>query len=364
MPIAHDQPSYDPAEASETGVAAAIPCFDPLSDVLRTVKLKGALFFVIDATSPWCVEVPNAADYAEIVLPSARHVVSYHVVLEGQGLVTTPGTEPIIFRAGDVIVLPHVGPYLMFSEPGVPPGLDRGQTLQFFRDMAAGKLPFVIPEGGGQQPMAKFLCGFLGCDLTPFNPLFASLPPILHVRRPNGRHGDLLEQLIELALVELQTPRIGGESIRLGLSELMFIELLRRHLETLSLDGSGWLQGLRDPKVGRAIVLLHAEPAKAWTLDSLARSAGVSRSVLAERFSHCVGETPMHYLTLWRMQIAARLLADGKEKVASIAEQVGFRSEAGFSRTFKKVTGDSPSQWRRMTQLPSERHKIHRRRRG
>ena len=284
MTIAHDQPSGTLAEASETQAAMPVGNFDPLSDVLRTVKLKGALFFMIDATSPWCVEVPRAGDFADIILPSARHVVSYHVAVEGQGLASTPGNEPIAFDAGDIIVFPHADPYHMLSAPGVPPELDREQTLQFFRDLAAGKLPFVIPEGGGKHPKAKFICGFLGCDLSPFNPLFATLPRILHIRRPSGGHADLLDQLIDLAMAEIQTPRAGGESIRLGLSELMFVELLRRHLETLSADEPGWLAGLRDPKVGRALALLHAEPARDWTLDALARAAGVSRVASSSRW--------------------------------------------------------------------------------
>jgi AraC-like DNA-binding protein len=349
MPIAHDQPSGTHDASSEMHAAAPVGNFDPLSDVLRTVKLEGALFFMIDATSPWCVAVPRASEYAGIILPKARHVVSYHVAVEGKGLASTPGIEPIAFDGGDIIVFPHADPYLMTSAPGVSPELDREQTLQFFRDLAAGKLPFVIPEGGGQHPKAKFICGFLGCDLSPFNPLFATLPPILHVRRPSDGRADLLDQLIDFAMTEIRTPHAGGESIRLGLSELMFVGLLRRHLESISADAPGWLAGLRDPKVGRALALLHAEPAGDWTLDGLARAASVSRSVLAERFARCVGETPMRYLTLWRMQLAARLLADGATKVAAIGEQVGFRSEAAFSRTFKRVTGLSPAEWRRTT---------------
>jgi len=349
VPIAHDQPSGTLAEASEPDSAAPVGNFDPLSDVLRTVRLKGALFFMLEATSPWCDEVPGARDFAHIILPGARHVVSYHVVVEGQALASMPGVEPVTIAAGDVIVFPHGDPYRMFSAPDVPPALDRQQTLQFFRDLAAGKLPFVIPEGGGGLPKATFICGFLGCELSPFNPLFAALPPILHIRRPRGGHGDLLDRLIDLAMAEIRTPRVGGESIRLGLSELMFVELLRRYLETLSAEAPSWLAGLRDPNVGRALALLHAEPARGWTLDALARAAGVSRSVLAERFARSIGETPMRYLTLWRMQLAARLLADGPSKVAAVGEQVGFRSESAFSRTFKKVTGLSPVEWRRTT---------------
>jgi AraC-like DNA-binding protein len=355
MPSGHDHPSEMLAEASADDLAASIGRLDPLSDVLRTVKLKGALFFLVDATSPWCVEVPHAQEFADIILPSARHVVSYHVVVEGRGLANVHADEPIEFGAGDIIVFPHGDPYLMSSAPGVPPELDHEGTLRFFRDLAAGKLPFVIPEGGGQPPQARFICGFLGCDLEPFNPLFSELPRLLQIRRPTDGRTDLLDRLVELAIAEIRTPRAGADSIRLGLSELMFVELLRRHLETLSPDRPGWLAGLRDPAVGRALALLHAEPAAEWTLGTLARAAGISRSVLAERFGRAVGEPPMRYLKLWRMQLAARLLSDGAAKVAAVAEQVGFRSEAAFSRTFKEVTGRSPTDLRHANRAPPAR---------
>ena len=353
MRAAHDQPSARVAEPSEIDAAARIGNFDPLSDVLRTVKLKGALFFLVDATSPWCVDVPRASDFAAIILPGARHIVSYHVVVEGHGVASVRGSGPVAFDTGDIIVFPHGDPYLMSSAPGVRPELDHEQTLQFFRDLAAGRLPFVIPEGGGSPPRGKFICGFLGSDLSPFNPLFATLPRLLHIRRPRGAKADLLDQLVGLAMAEMRTPRAGGDSIRLGLSELMFVELLRRHLENLSPDRPGWLAGLRDPIVGRALAQLHAEPARDWTLDALARASGVSRSVLAERFGSRVGETPMRYLTLWRMQVAARLLTDGGSKVAAVGEQVGFRSESAFSRAFKKATGLSPAGWRRANGNPA-----------
>jgi AraC-like DNA-binding protein len=352
MSNAHDQPSETLAEASEMLVAGPVGNFDPLSDVLRTVKLKGALFLLIDATSPWCIDIPEVREFAGIILPRARHVVSYHIMLEGRMLTDGPGFEPVYCEAGDIMVVPHGDRHSMMSAPGVPPGLDREQTLQFFRDVVSGKIPFVIREGGGHPPKAKFICGFLGCDLHPFNPLLASLPRVLNLRRLGNGHSDLLDKLIDLAMAEIRTPRDGGESIRLGLTELMFVELLRRFLAMYSLDGSSWLAGLRDPIVGRALALIHAEPARNWSLNSLARAAGTSRSVLAERFVRFVGETPMRYLALWRMQLAARLLTDGATKVAAIGKQVGFSSESAFSRSFKKVTGLSPTEWRRTATIP------------
>src|SRR5690606_1811712 len=162
---------------------------------------------------------------------------------------------------------------------------------------------------GGGTPAATFICGFLGCDLSPFNPLLHSLPRLLRVRRPSSG-ADLLDGLVELAMAEIRTARPGGDSIRLGLCELMFVEVIRRHLESEASGGPGWLAGRRDPVVGRALALLHAEPGRDWTVDALAHEAGASRSVLAERFAERVGETPMRYLTLWRMQVAARRLED------------------------------------------------------
>lgn len=319
---------------------------DPLSEVLRTVKLTGALFFVVDATSPWGVEVPRADLFGPLILPRAQHIVSYHIILQGSGYASIPGMKPMRFAAGDVVVFPHADAYAMLSGPNQKPELTPDASLDFFREMAAGRLPFTIEEGGGGAERAKFVCGFLGCDLRPFNPLLGSLPRLLHVKRAPGEQSDLLDGLIELTLAEAQVQRVGGESIRLGLSELIFIEVVRRYLATLADGQTGWLAGLRDPAISRALSLLHERPADSWTLEELARAAGVSRSVLADRFTHLVGHPPMQYLTRWRMQLAARLLADGARKVSAVGLDVGYASEAAFSRTFKRIAGMSPAMWR------------------
>jgi AraC-like DNA-binding protein len=218
--------------------------------------------------------------------------------------------------------------------------------MDYFREMAAGKLPFVSTEGGGGEPRSEFVCGFLGCDMQPFNPVLSSLPRLLLVRRPETRSGDLLSQLIDLTLAEARRPRLGGESIRLRLGELIFVEVMRQHLESLPAHETGWLSGLRDPFVGKVLVMLHENPAYPWTLHELACRACMSRAALAARFAHLVGHPPMQYLTLWRMQIAARLLADGCTKVAVVGREIGYESEAAFSRAFKKTVGKSPAAWR------------------
>jgi AraC-like DNA-binding protein len=191
------------------------------------------------------------------------------------------------------------------------------------------------------------ICGFLGCDVRPFNPLLAALPKVMVVSDGKGAKHGWLGRFMELAVAESREKRAGGESVLARLSELMFVEAVRRHLDALPSEQTGWLAGLRDRFVGRALTLLHAQPAHPWTLDELAREVGLARSSLAERFLHFVGEPPMHYLTQWRMQMAAGLLSGGVAGIAEIAQEVGYESEAAFSRAFKKVVGTPPATWRR-----------------
>lgn len=324
------------------------PCAtDPLSDVLRTVKLTGALFHLVEASLPWGVEIPRAGAYSAILLPNAQHVVSYHIVLKGSGWIAMHGSAAMPFEAGDILMLPHGEPYSLLSSPGQRPEFETEATIEFFRQMVAGKLPFVTREGGGGAGGAEYLCGFLGCDLRPFNPVLAALPPLLRVRCSRAGSDDLLRRLVDLTLAEARLPRVGGESIRLRLSELIFVEVMRQCLESLPRGQSGWLAGLRDPQIGKALAALHDRPAHAWTLNELAREVGLSRAALAARFVQLVGHPPMLYLSLWRMQIAARLLADSSMKVAAVGREIGYASEAAFSRAFKKAVGMSPAAWRR-----------------
>lgn len=356
--IANDRASVSLARASRSSrEAGSGALFDPpspdatsradtLSEALRAVRLTGAVFFVIDITSPWCIEMPEAKNYADIILPRAQHVVSYHIVVAGGGWAGVPGAPPIRYDAGDILVFPHGDAYAMRSAPDAAPDLDPGQTLDFFRAFAAGALPFVVSEGGGKPPPARLICGFLGCDTRPFNPLLSSLPRMLRLRRAEGGDGGMLGRLIELTLEEAQAGRAGGESVTLRLSELLFIELLRRYATTAGPKSPGWLAGLHDPRIARALKVLHGRPAESWTVASLARVAGLSRSGLAERFASLVGLPPARYLTLWRMQLASQALLESRLPVAEVGRSVGYESEAAFSRTFKRIAGASPQAWR------------------
>ncbi|RWP26950.1 AraC family transcriptional regulator [Mesorhizobium sp.] len=339
-------PGRPPEEVVADAAPSAAPDKDVLSDVLRVVKLTGALFFWVDASSPWSVEVPRADSFAHLILPHAQHVISYHIITQGSGSVSIGDDPPMEFAEGDILVIPHEDSYAMCSAPGVRSGLSPEDSLDFFRAMAAGQLPFVVNEGGGGHLLTRYVCGFLGCDARPFNPLLGALPPLIRIRRAAGAPSDLLDRLIELTLAEVSVQRPGAECIRLRLSELMFVEVVRRYIEALPPEQTGWLAGLRDPAVGRAVALVHENPARGWTIEELARETGVSRSVLAARFTRLVGCPPMQYLTRWRVQLAARLLTDGLAKVSAVGRDVGYESEAAFSRSFKKLAGVSPAGWR------------------
>jgi AraC-like DNA-binding protein len=215
--------------------------------------------------------------------------------------------------------------------------------MSLYRWPSDGQLPIDISVGPSQSEAARFVCGFLGCDARPYNPLLTALPRVIHIRDSVGS----LAAYVQSALAESKEKRIGGASVLNRLSELMFVEVIRRYLEALPADRADWLAGLRDPFVGRALTALHANPERDWTIESLADKAALSRSSFAERFTRFVGAPPMQYLTNWRMQLAANHLLGSTDSVAVIANRVGYDSEAAFSRAFKKLVGAPPSDWRR-----------------
>jgi AraC-like DNA-binding protein len=276
-------------------------------------------------------------------MPSAQHLISYHLVTSGGCWAIPDGGEPVRLETGDVIVFPGGVPHVMSSDPKIPPGA----AFDIGRVRPAEQWPYrIVGETSGSDRLG-LVCGFLGCDARPFNPLLAALPATMVVSDRNGANDGWLGQFMRLAVAEATDKRAGGESVLGRLSELMFVEAVRRHIDTLPAEQTGWLAGLRDRFIGRALTLLHGQPAHPWTLEELAPEAGLSRSSLADRFLHLVGQPPMQYLAQWRMQVAAGLLANGGLSLAEIAEDVGYASEAAFSRAFKKIVGDPPAAWRR-----------------
>jgi len=339
------------AERPGTASADAME-LDPLSDVLRTVRLTGALFFLWHVAWPYATPVPAGREFAHIVLPGAQQIVSYHIVTEGTCWGALLGEPPLRMEAGDILLVPHGDAYVIASSrDACIANRDAFEAaLDFFRRKARGELPFVVEEGRG-TPSTHLICGFLGCDERPFNPALAALPRLVHLRATSDPQQARLQSLIDYTMSEAREPRPGGHCVLERLSELMFVEVVRRWaLDAERSDDAdtraGWLAGLRHPLVGRVLLQLHRQPALPWTLESLADAMGVSRSRLVESFTRLVGQPPMQYLTQWRLQLAARLLDNKSAKVASIAREVGYESEAAFSRAFKRFVGVSPAQWR------------------
>ena len=339
--------SERPAPSSEYDARASGPrgaaSTDVLSDVLRSVRLTGAVYFDFELSSPWVAEAPPSSDIASIVMPGAQRVIEYHLVARGGCWGHVVGEPPRRMQEGDLIIFPQGDRHVLSSAPGMRAAPD---MTMFVR--ATTPLPLVYERGGGGPDRARIVCGFLGCDERPFNPLFTALPRTIHLSASdNQAAGGWLPTLLTIAVRESGSARAGRDNILARMSELMFVEAVRRYIETLPAAEAGWLAGLRDPVVGHALAALHGEPAAAWTVELLARAVGVSRSVLADRFTEIVAQPPMHYLALWRMQLASRLLLEG-DHVADVAASVGYESEAAFSRTFKKLVGESPATWRRL----------------
>ena len=277
------------------------------------------------------------------ILPGADHLIAYHAVTAGRCFARLLGGEPIALEAGEVVVFTRGDAHVMSSSAGMradPPSAD---VLEI---AFAGRMPFQINYANGGPGATNLVCGYLACDARPFNPLIEALPPVIKVGDPpNGGKG-WLDQFIRFAVAEVAEKRAGGETVLTKLSELMFVDVLRRYIETLGPQNTGWLAGLRDPVVGRALSLIHDKPAHKWTVEILARQSGVSRTILAERFAELVGDPPMRYLAKWRMQIASELLTGGNANIATIAADAGYESEEAFSRAFKKTLGVPPSAWR------------------
>ncbi len=327
---------------------AAVPGGDPLSDVLETVRLRGALFFLWEPSWPYATCVPRGERFGALILPGAEQIVSYHIVVEGPCWGLVEGEAPLPLESGDILLLPHGDAYAISDRPQLPAtesaAVGDAEGIEFFRLMAAGELPPVVVDGGGGPQRNRIICGFLGCERQPRNSLLGSLPRLLRVPAPRG--DDPLAPLIDFALAASRQSEGGERCLLMRLSETLFVEVLRRYLRTAPAGEGGWLQALRDPLVGRALALMHRRPAEGWTLARLAAEVGASRSTLAEHFSGLLGEPPMQYLASWRMQLAARRLADGRSKVAAVAREVGYESEAAFSRAFKRATGVTARDWR------------------
>lgn len=323
---------------------------DALSDVLRAVRLNGAVYLDGEFAAPWCVSGRAEAALYSTFLPQVERVLSFHFVTAGSCWARLPGEidSPIRLVAGDLVVVPQGETHILGSAADLAPDTP-GPVVAEHIASAPGKIMKL--SYGGDGDVTRLVCGFLGAENVQGNPLLGALPRLFKVDMRSANIA-WLESSLQFAAQEAAQMRSGSATVLGKLSELLFVEAIRRYIETLPEEQTGWLAGLRDRFVGRALSMMHAHPAYPWTVDDLAKGAGVSRSVLALRFSELVGLPPMHYLARWRLQVAAQHLRAGDESLANIAESVGYDSEAAFNRAFKREFGVPPATWRRRRARP------------
>jgi len=312
---------------------------DALSDVLKSVHLEGAMYLNAEFTAPWCIRGECNVPTIRERLRGAGQVAFFHFVIEGRCQVRLlNGGEVHDVEAGQLILIPSDEAHLLASDIHLAP-----QEVTGWEDSDPHRDQFVQIRQGGNGALTRFVCGFLACGHGASRPLFDALPRMLCIPV-----GDTLPQhLLQHGVRETAAKRPGADSLLAKLAELLFVEALRRYVESLPPGGTGWLAGVRDAHVGRALALLHHEPGRAWTVDELAREVAISRSALAERFAALVGEPPMQYLTRWRLALAAQALRAGDEALVRVAERAGYESEAAFSRAFKREFGMPPAAWRK-----------------
>jgi len=326
---------------------------DTLSDVLRAVRLHGAIFFHVDGSSPWVAEAPPAREIIPAIMPGAEHMIEFHGVAKGSCWGAVVGQSPVRLETGDLILFAQGDAHVMSSAPGMRAERDerdlflspRPPQLPFALNIAEGR-PITAGRAAGDASDATLVCGFLGLDARPFNPLLAALPRVIHIPLATLGSDSWIPTFLHAVVSESNRRRPGGEAVLERMSEMLFVEALRRYVDALPPEQTGWLAGMRDPAVGRVLAVLHEKPDAPWTLELLAEKAAMSRSSLHERFVHFIGQPPMHYLTKWRMQVAAGLLRGGNAKLIEVALASGYESEAAFSRAFKREVGMAPGAWR------------------
>jgi AraC-like DNA-binding protein len=314
---------------------------DALSEVLRVIKLDSAIFFNAEFCEPWCLASPDSRTLALVLARGAGHVIIYHLLCEGRAYAQLQDGERVALSAGDLVTFPHGHGHLLGGGPRVAP-LDVGATLPGLLGRSLELL-----RVGGSGASSRFICGYLVCDPQLSQAFLGGLPPLIKVSVRDDPSGQWLENSLKFSVTQAANREAGAGAMLTKLSEVAFAETLRRYVRELPEGQTGWLAGARDVEVGKALTLLHHRHAHPWTVAGLSREVGLSRTAFSERFRHFLGESPMAYLTRWRLQLGARALTATSHSVAQIGFDVGYESEASFNRAFKREHGLPPARYRR-----------------
>ena len=318
---------------------------DPLTEVLRSVRLSGGVFLDSQFSAPWCILAHLSRDDCKFAFDTPTQLIVYHVVISGRFFLTVEGEAPVEVGAGEIVLLPRNDPHALASQPDLSAAVPASDLIQ---PAADGGLPRIIHGGGGAP--THIVCGFLGSD-NAANPLISSLPRMLKLGIRDGTSRDWVEASVRFAAEELTKGRFASSNLMSRLSETLLVEAVRNYAQESNDTHVGWLRGAADPQIGRALALIHGDIRATWSNESLAKEVGMSRSAFVDRFSEIVGMPPIRYLTSWRLNHARLNLRETRLPIARLADQIGYGSEEAFSRAFKRQFGVSPAQWRDAEQI-------------
>ena len=327
-----ETPFFDDAAPGPSGI-------DVLSDILRVFHVTGAALLRGEFGAPWAWHAPPSSEIANLLHPGATQLIIFHIVAEGSCWVEVDGEERCMLRSGDIVGFPHGHAHRMGSGKAelIP-------IASLFPALPWMDLPVVAHGGTGER--THIVCVYLRCDHLSFEPFLASLPKLIIVRRDQGPSGQWFDANMRYLVAEAVRARPGTSCMMARLTELLFIEMLRLQMAQLREADVGWLAALNDRYTYRALNLFHSRPADRWTVETLAREVGLSRSALVRRFDRMLNMSPIRYLATWRLHLAAQALREGSNPIAAIADEVGYESEEGFSRAFKRYFGAAPAAWR------------------
>lgn len=314
---------------------------DALSDVLRVMRLKGGVFLRGEFSEPWCISSKVEPQSCAAFLGATAHIIPYHFVIEGRMSVRLPDGGVLDVSPGESIMFPHNDLHVMGSDLELQP-ID---SLELVQQSASGGLSSINLGENGKK--TKIICGFLGAEDIRGNPVVSALPTALRLPGLDGSRGAWVRLTFHHAAEQIANGHLGSEALMGKVSELLFLEAIQRYAESLPDGHSSWLGALRDPYVSRAMALLHKRVGDCWTMGALAKEVGLSRSALAERFCKLIGMPPMQYLASWRIHVAAHELVNSHKSILQVAQEVGYESEASFTRAFKRLMSAPPATWRR-----------------
>ncbi len=312
---------------------------DPLSDVLGSIRLTGGVFLDAQFTEPWAVLSHMTPTDRRLFDLQPAQIIAFHFVLSGKLIAEVDGEPAIEAEQGDIVLVPRNEPHRLLSSHNVE-AVDAHKLMS-----GSGPQDMIQIRHGGGGNKTHMVCGFLASNDS-FNPLIEILPRMLRVDMKAATSREWMDASMRYATIGAANKKFASSNVMARLSELLLMEAVRQYSTTRTNEETGWLKGVRDRQVGRALSLMHSDLAACWCANELAAQAGMSRSAFVDRFTRLMGVPPIRYLARWRLGVARHQLRESDKTVQQLAPTVGYASEEAFSRAFKREFGVSPSEWR------------------